>query len=297
MNTRTAGKTNAACSCRIAVIISCFNRKQKTLQSIACILAQSAVETAAIDFFITDDGSEDGTSEEIVGAYPEVRILKGDGSLYWNGGMRLAWAEAFKGPYEFFLWLNDDTFLYPDTLRRMLDTHSCCMDRHGKPGIVIGSTHDHHGRTSYGGELQKSRLRPLRLTMIEPSDEIQTCDTFNGNCVLISRQAATELGNLDIGFVHAIGDTDYGLRAKRAGVPMWVMPRFAGRCVNDSVGAGGYSDRRLPLTSRLRKIMGPKGLPWRPWLVLCRRHAGLLWPVFWIWPYAKVIVTSRWLRT
>jgi GT2 family glycosyltransferase len=275
------------------VILTCFNRRRKTLECIDTVLAQSAFNDVAIDFFITDDGSKDGTGEALLRKYPRIQLLKGNGSLFWNGGMRLAWAEALKAGYDFFLWLNDDTFLYPQALRRMLDTHARLVGATAKAGIVVGSTHDETGQTSYGGERQRSRLRPLTLVKLDPNDEIQSCDTFNGNCVLISREAAALLGNLDPGFVHAMGDTDYGLRAKKAGIPMGVMPSYAGRCVDDGRVSGGFTDRLLPLAVRLEKILSPKGLPWRAWLVLCRRHAGYLWPIYWIWPYLKIVVTSR----
>jgi len=277
---------------RVAVILSCFNRRQKTLEAVRCVLAQSAAAHTVLDFFVTDDNSRDGTAEALLHLHPGIRLLKGNGKLFWNGGMRLAWSEAFKGDYDFYLWLNDDTFLFPHTLQRLLDTHANCMARHGQAGIVVGATCDDQGRTSYGGERQTSRLRPLRLETIPANVAVQSCDTFNGNCVLVSKHAANVLGNLDSDFVHAIGDTDYGLRAKRAGIAMWVMPLFAGRCVNDDRVSGSYADSTLPLRMRMRQAMGPKGLPWKPWLVLCRRHCGPLWPVYWLWPYLKIVATS-----
>lgn len=278
--------------CRVAVILSCFNRRQKTLEAIGCVLAQSAAAHTMLDFFVTDDNSSDGTAEALLHLHPDIRLLKGNGKLFWNGGMRLAWSEAFKGDYDFYLWLNDDTFLFPHTLQRLLDTHAHCMAHHGQAGIVVGSTCDDHGRTSYGGERQTSRLRPLRLTTIDASVAIQSCDTFNGNCVLVSKHAADVLGNLDGRFVHAIGDTDYGLRAKRAGIAMWVMPGFAGRCINDNRAGGSFTDPSLPLRLRMKQVMSPKGLPWKPWMVLCQRHCGPLWPAYWLWPYLKILATS-----
>lgn len=284
----------------VAVILTCFNRRQKTLDCVDAVLAQTGLDGVTLDFFITDDGSQDGTADALLdlGArmHPRgnlrIHLINGDGSLFWNGGMRRAWSAALRGDHDFFLWLNDDTFLYPPALRCMLDTHAAAQRAGGKAGIVVGSTHDDGGATSYGGERQHSRLRPLTLTRIDPRDTLQQCDTFNGNCVLVSRAAADVLGNLDPAFVHAMGDTDYGLRARQAGIPMWVMPGYAGRCVNDGAVAGGFNDRSLPLTVRLEKILAPKGLPWRPWRVLCRRHAGWLWPLYWSWPYLKLVATS-----
>jgi hypothetical protein len=37
-------------------------------------------------------------------------------------------------------------------------------------------------------------------------------------------------------------------------------------------------------------MMTRKGLPWRSWLVLTRRHAGPLWPLHFASPYLKVVV-------
>lgn len=42
------------------------------------------------DVFLVDDESTDGTSEAIKSEFPEVSIIKGDGSLFWNRGMYTA---------------------------------------------------------------------------------------------------------------------------------------------------------------------------------------------------------------
>lgn len=292
---RTTGARVARDS--VAVILTCFNRRAKTLACIDAVLAQAARDDMSLDFFITDDASEDGTADALIDKRERIRLLKGSGSLFWNGGMRLAWADAMNGNYDFFLWLNDDTFLYPHALRQLFDTYHSVARSDGAAAIVVGSTDDGTGQTSYGGEWQRSGLRPLTLARVAPRETAQRCDTFNGNCVLISRAAVDVLGNLDPGFIHAMGDTDYGLRAKRAGIPMWVMPGYAGRCVNDGDIAGGYGDWSLPLKVRLAKAMGPKALPWRPWRLLCQRHAGWLWPVYWGWPYVKIVATAWYFST
>lgn len=277
---------------RIAVILTCFNRREKTLACLDAVLGQAGLDDTELDYFVTDDASADGTAAALHQKLPQATLLAGSGALFWNGGMRLAWSAALPGAYDFYLWLNDDTFLYPATLRRMLDLHAAQRAGGAGPGIVVGSTDNGSGETSYGGERQRSAWRPMTLSRIVPRGAVQQCDTFNGNCVLISRGAADVLGNLDSAFVHAMGDTDYGLRARRAGIPMWVLPGYAGHCVNDGASSGGFGDRSLPFLQRWRLAMAPKGLPWRPWLVLCRRHAGVLWPLYWSWPYLKIIATA-----
>ena len=43
--------------------------------------------------YLVDDGSRDGTSRSVAVRFPQISILEGDGSLFWNGGMRKAFAQ------------------------------------------------------------------------------------------------------------------------------------------------------------------------------------------------------------
>jgi len=52
-------------------------------------------------------------------------------------------------------------------------------------------------------------------------DEVQHCDTINGNCVLVPAQIANELGALESAYAHGMGDIDYGLRAKQRNYDSW----------------------------------------------------------------------------
>jgi GT2 family glycosyltransferase len=111
--------------------------------------------------------------------------------------------------------------------------------------------------------------------------------------VLVPMSVARQLGNIDASFEHAMGDTDYALRARAAGVPLYVASGFIGECANNPV-AGGFTDRSLSLSQRWRAVMHRKGLPWRSWLHFSRRHGGLMWPFYFAWPYVRVVVSSAW---
>ena len=64
--------------------------------TLACLrsLGAQQVPGVALDVFVLDDASSDGTSEAVAEQFPEVTVLHGDGELYWNGGMRRAIAAA-----------------------------------------------------------------------------------------------------------------------------------------------------------------------------------------------------------
>ena len=63
-----------------------------------------------------DDASTDGTSDAVRQTYPQVKIFSGDGNLFWNGGMWGVFSEAMKDEPDYYLWLNDDTIIYPETV-------------------------------------------------------------------------------------------------------------------------------------------------------------------------------------
>ena len=181
----------------IATIITCHNRKEKTLNCLSNLLNQDFISNVNLDIYLVDDGSSDGTSEAVKEKYPHMNILKGDGTLYWNGGMRFAFFEAMKNDYDYYLWLNDDTYLSDNALKLLIETSISRKEKSKKDVIVTGTIKDiEPGKVNYGGRLQKSKLQPLKFILLDSRAEPQPCDTFNGNVVLIPRAVTKEIGNI-----------------------------------------------------------------------------------------------------
>lgn len=273
---------------RVAVLMTCHNRVADTT---ACLDALGRQESfgGTIELVLTDDGSTDGTDQAALDIFPDATIIKGDGNLYWCGGMRTAFARAMQDDYDFYLWLNDDTLLDKDAITRMYQTYLDASKQLGESLIVVGSTREQNSESmSYGGwRLSRGKLFSISWGKTLPDQEKWlSCDTMNGNCVLISRAVVKLIGNLDGSFTHGIGDLDYGLRAKTAGCEIVISPGYYGFCsTNDGIGL--WTDQQLPLRSRWEKLLKPKGLPIREWMVFTRRHAGQLWVLQWLGPYLK----------
>ncbi len=284
----------------VAVLMTCHNRQEKTLLSLEAFYQQDLPLGVEVQVYLMDDGSTDGTAEAVRTIYPQVKLLQGNGSLFWNGGMRLAFAEALKSDYDYYLWLNDDTLLYPKALVTLLATSCRLADQGYVRAIVTGSTcNPETGAHTYGGVLRSSWWRPLRFQGVEPGEEAKHCDTMNGNCVLIPKEAVRVVGNLDPAFSHYVGDYDYGLRARQQGCTVWVAPGYTGTCLpNPSCGRMTHSD--LTLRKRWQKIGQPKGLavkdatlqPLEEWRVFAYRHGGPFWPIHWLLPYRRLLLSS-----
>ncbi len=274
----------------IAVLITCHNRKDKTLACLSALFAQELPEDVELCVYLVDDGSADGTGEAVHQTYSQVKILQGDGSLFWNGGMRLAFAEAIKYSYDYYLWLNDDTILYRNALSLLLSESNLLVKQGDSRAIVVGSTQEtDNGALSYGGLRRFTWAYPLKFHVVEPGDEAMPCDTMNGNCVLIPREVVELVGNLDPAYLHHMGDYDYGLRARRKGCSIWLVPGYVGRCESH---LAAWRESNLTLREKLKKVNTPKGLLLQEWKVFSKRHGGLLWPVYWLMPYIKLFITS-----
>src|SRR5208282_764977 len=90
---------------RIAALMTSFNRRDSTLRSLTALVRQQGAADFALHVFLVVDGSTDGTADAVQSAFPEVRVLQGDGSLYWNGGMRMAYAAAMQESFDAYLFL------------------------------------------------------------------------------------------------------------------------------------------------------------------------------------------------
>ena len=106
---------------RVAVLLAAYHRRDLTLACLRSLRAQQ-LPAVTLDLFVLDDAASDGTSEQIAEQFPEVTLLHGNGQLYWNGGMRSAFAAAMAGDYDYYLWMNDDTELDDGALAVLLDT-------------------------------------------------------------------------------------------------------------------------------------------------------------------------------
>lgn len=234
----------------IAVLLTCHNRKEKTVSCLKALFEASLPRGFALDVFLVDDGSTDGTSAAVKKIFPGVNIIQGDGNLFWNRGMHLAWKTAAKvQEYDFYLWLNDDTLLYPNSLQELIE----CSESTNRQKIICGSTCASNDvvQVTYGGRLLKQGL-------IIPNGMLQQCDYFNGNIVLIPSYVYNRNGVNDPIFHHALGDFDYGLLAKKIGIHSFVAPSILGKC-DLNIGLAAWQKKGIPLVKRLKILYSPLG--------------------------------------
>ena len=250
----------------IAVLMTCHDRREITLRCLEAFVRAIQIRAKRLgsneklqwEFFIVDDGSTDGTGEALkrmfeCSPFAEAtedksnvlngRVIKGNGNLFWAKGMALAWRTALesetnhqppatnhKPQFSHFLWLNDDTILFPNALDSLLD-----LSRKNKNAVIVGS-------------------------LVDEMTGLKTCGVkedglFTGNFVFIPKFAYEKVGLICDQFHHAWADSDYAIRCRHVGVRVLEL---------EGVGATRAHDLRpslrgVPLFERIRLLVDPKG--------------------------------------
>lgn len=263
---------------RIAVLMACHNRKETTIRCLRRLLPQLGIEDRV---FLVDDGSTDGTGEEVKRMFEcsnvrNGRVIKGDGTLYWAKGMALAWREALKYEsrvhsststfaFDYFLWLNDDVMLKPDAIAGLLADWETCGDTRS---VIVGacSADEREMACTYGPTDAKNRLMP--------PNGIPQCvkGWFAGNCVLIPREAYEVVGIISDEYTHARADYDYAEQLKRVGIPFFCASRYVGTCARDDAA----KMKGKNLWQRIRLLWSPGYCNLHDlWLIRSRYHGRM----------------------
>ena len=193
---------------RIAAVLACYNRKAETVRCLEHLKRQEQPASAAmfaIEVFLLDDASSDGTSTAVREVWPGARILGGSGSMFWCGGMRAAWTEARETDPDYYLLLNDDTILSPGAVAHLLELAPTPQ----ASVIAVASIADpDSGEAVFGGRCGRD------TALLHPAGVPMECDTMNANCVLVPRSVVQQIGMFHHRYTHAMGDFDYGFTAR-----------------------------------------------------------------------------------
>ena len=279
-NDNTHQMKNAHIS-RILAIFTCHNRKALTER---CLRTLAQNERVQFDYVVVDDGSTDGTGEMLEALPYRVDLVKGDGNLFWNGGMHMAIEHAKKHhpDYEYYMLLNDDTRFFAGIFDKMLPELK-------RDTVLVGAICGEQGLLSYGGIRY---TRGIKYKKMGPEAVDVVFDTFNANCAVIPHDIFMQVG-IDPFYRHSIGDFDYGLQISRKGYEIRVFSEFAGEC-NDNTLQKTWQDETLPRLERLRLKESRKGLPFADWFHFLHKNFGLGTAIVRsVTPYIRILLGTK----
>jgi GT2 family glycosyltransferase len=244
-----------------------------------------------IDVFLTNDGSTDDTEERLKEAFSSANLflIEGDGSLYWNGGMIYSWKAALaKGGYDGYLWLNNDTELFPCLWQELMDADRYSKNQWGQGGIYVGSTWNRaQTKLSYGGFNFTNRWT-LKDEFVYPNGTFLACQCAHGNVTYVSQNVVDRQGIFCEKYLHGGGDHDYTYRAHKKGFPVFILRDYVGICENDHHGDGWGEFIGINLRKRMRYVYSPTGFNLHNALLFQKRCFPYRYPFVLFFGYMRI---------
>ncbi|MCB2407992.1 glycosyltransferase family 2 protein [Hymenobacter lucidus] len=202
------------------IVIPVFNRWAFTE---ACL--RSLQEQTQPDFrvIVVDDGSTDGTGEQLRRQFPEVEVVEGTGQLFWTAGVNAGIRRALQQGADRVLTLNNDVVAAPDFVERMLHWAQ------RMPTALLGPLElDVHTRQPvYGGEVFSwlTHTRRDLLATLGPEERhgLHPVTYLPGRGLLIPAAVFAAIGLFDEKRLpHYLADFDFTSVARRHGFPVYI---------------------------------------------------------------------------
>jgi N-acetylglucosaminyl-diphospho-decaprenol L-rhamnosyltransferase len=184
------------------------------------------------EVLVVDNDSADGSAEMVRAEFPSYQLIESGGNLGFSKGNNLALPRTSG---DFVLLLNPDTVAEPGSLYSLVEfartkprlaaVTPLLTDAEGQPTITYGyfpRERDHWlGFLDPTRRLRFAGLQHRVVRVPEPEDYSEQVEYIAGACFLMPRPALEEIGLLDERFFMYFEETDWCLRAHRAGWEIW----------------------------------------------------------------------------
>jgi N-acetylglucosaminyl-diphospho-decaprenol L-rhamnosyltransferase len=239
---RSSGAPASAAIGRLVVSIVTFRAAQLTIDCLRSI-APEICTVPGCRVIVIDNASGDGSDARIEAAIQQnswgdwARLVRAPGNGGFSAGNNVAIREMLASERgEYVLLLNPDTLVRPGAFRILVDF----MDQHPEVGITGGRSEDLDATPqqccfrfpSLIGETATYLgfgpfdwiMRPW-LTRLPIPSEPQQVDWVSGAMMLVRREVFADVGLMDEGYFLYYEETDFALRAARAGWACWHVPQ------------------------------------------------------------------------
>ncbi len=204
---------------KLFIIIPVFNRLQHTTRCLQALQKQSFDNFTIL---LIDDGSTDGTAEQIATRFPWVHRIEGDGNWWWTRSVNEGIREAIKMSATHILLMNNDVWLNADYIAQLMEADA------KKPGSLIGSlnlTLETPTRIFFSGiksinpiTFKETRYHKPFSPYQPPMKGVHHSAALNGRGTLIPVEVFARIGLLDEKKMPQYGaDFDFSIRARKAG--------------------------------------------------------------------------------
>jgi GT2 family glycosyltransferase len=203
----------------LCIVIPVYNRLQFTKE---CLESLEKQTVRADKIIIVDDGSTDGTGEVLAEWYPDVTVLRGDGTLFWTASINKGIRHALLLGADHVMTLNNDTIASPTFVENMLRASRAV------PQSLVGAldVDSSTRKPYYGGEILNWKWSTSRylLDFLRKDEQkgLHEVSLFPARGLLIPRLVFDNIGLFDEERLpHYMADYDFTLTAARNGYKIY----------------------------------------------------------------------------
>ncbi|MGC8880107.1 MAG: glycosyltransferase family 2 protein [Anaerolineae bacterium] len=208
----------------VGVIILNWNNAPDTL---ACLESVLHSDYPNFHVLVVDNGSTDGSSEAVRAAYPTVTLIENGENLGYAEGNNVGIRHALAEGADYVLLLNNDTLVAPDMLRELIAVAETDA-RVGIVGPLIYYYEPADVLWNAGNAIDWRNGSVANLYGDKPAVGVGTqpyaVDYVSGCALCIRRQVIEQVGILDSRFFIYYEETDWCVRARRAGYQVLMVP-------------------------------------------------------------------------
>lgn len=273
-------------SVKIAAVVPCRNRKDKTLRFLREMTQQTytASGITAFDIIVVDANSSDGTVPAIQQHFPQVILLSVGDESYWTASTNTGIRYALQRDYDYILTINDDATISPHYVADLLTI----AQRHHRP--LLASRIDYLGHPGLIWALGTQVTWGIRLLQLQHHNrweadlptalrqaDILDVEAAPGNGVLIHRSVFEQIGLYQERWLpHYHADSEFIMRAHQHGLRPGVTPQVV-----------VYDDSPVPQApSPIANAAPPLNPTTFRFTFFHRRSGWLLWPrLYLVWNY------------
>lgn len=240
----------------ISVVVVSYETREMIRGLLASL--RGAGTARACEVLVVDNASGDGTVGMLRAEFPDVRVIANAENVGYSRAVNQA-IRAASGRY--LLILNPDIEVQPgaiDALARHMDENPSTGIAGGKllnpDGTLQYSCRTFytlstllHRRTPLGRLFPDSRIVRDHLMMDWDHDTVREVDWMLGACLMVRREAITDVGLMDERFFMYFEDVDWCYRMKQHGWRVVYVPdaRMTHVHRRESAQGGGLLNRRL----------------------------------------------------
>lgn len=210
---------------KVTIIILNWNGKEDTIE---CVESVKNITYPNYEILIVDNGSTDGSQELFRQKYPDITLIENPHNLGFAEGNNIGMSYALKRGTDYTLLLNNDTTVDKHFLDELIN-HA---DMNKKVGILGPKIYFYYEPTKIcflGANINfwTGRISVIGNNQIDKGqfEDIKEVDYVEGCAILVRKEVIEEINLLDAKYFCFFEETDWCVRAKKAGYSVIFVPK------------------------------------------------------------------------